>query len=144
MLHCYVAGLRTLMSLSKQLRAKRFEAGALSLASPEVKFKIDTETHNPLDVGMYQVRAGCYSCKKLQQGQAVYAVTYMLIQHEWLDCVCTSQYTAGVSAGSFRMSVRNRSQCAHVPALAAVRRGVSAVLELCKSGDSTAPCSSIA
>uniref|UniRef100_A0A383VI63 Uncharacterized protein n=1 Tax=Tetradesmus obliquus TaxID=3088 RepID=A0A383VI63_TETOB len=47
-------GLRTLMSLSKQLRAKRFEAGALSLASPEVKFKIDTETHNPLDVGMYQ------------------------------------------------------------------------------------------
>jgi hypothetical protein len=51
----FAAGLRALMSLSKQLRAKRFEAGALSLASPEVKFKIDTETHNPLDVGMYQV-----------------------------------------------------------------------------------------
>jgi exosome complex exonuclease DIS3/RRP44 len=51
-----LSGLRALMSLSKQLRAKRFEAGALSLASPEVKFKIDTETHNPLDVGMYQVR----------------------------------------------------------------------------------------
>lgn len=25
------------------------------LASPEVKFEIDTETHDPLDVGMYQV-----------------------------------------------------------------------------------------
>ena len=30
--------------------------GALTLASPEVKFEIDTETHDPLDVGMYQVR----------------------------------------------------------------------------------------
>lgn len=26
------------------------------MASPEVKFEIDTETHDPLDVGMYQVR----------------------------------------------------------------------------------------
>lgn len=49
------AGLRHLMRLSKLLRAKRIAAGALQLASPEVKFKIDTETHNPLDVGMYQV-----------------------------------------------------------------------------------------
>lgn len=30
---------------------------ALQLASPEVKFEIDTETHDPLDVGMYQVGA---------------------------------------------------------------------------------------
>lgn len=30
--------------------------GALTLASPEVKFEIDTETHVPLDVGMYQVK----------------------------------------------------------------------------------------
>ena len=29
--------------------------GALQLASPEVKFEIDRETHDPLDVGMYQV-----------------------------------------------------------------------------------------
>lgn len=27
----------------------------MQLASPEVKFEIDTETHDPLDVGMYQV-----------------------------------------------------------------------------------------
>ena len=29
--------------------------GALQLASPEVRFEIDRETHDPLDVGMYQV-----------------------------------------------------------------------------------------
>lgn len=37
------------------LRRRRAERGALQLASPEVKFTIDTETHDPLDVGMYQV-----------------------------------------------------------------------------------------
>ncbi len=40
------------------LRRQRTERGALQLASPEVKFEIDTETHDPLDVGMYQVRPG--------------------------------------------------------------------------------------
>ena len=35
----------------------RTQAGALNLASPEVKFTIDTETNNPLDVGMYEHRA---------------------------------------------------------------------------------------
>lgn len=38
------------------LRKRRADRGALQLASPEVKFTIDTETHDPLDVGMYQVR----------------------------------------------------------------------------------------
>ncbi|GAX77417.1 hypothetical protein CEUSTIGMA_g4862.t1 [Chlamydomonas eustigma] len=48
--------LRTLNRLGKILRLRRAERGALQLASPEVKFVIDTETLNPLDVGMYQVR----------------------------------------------------------------------------------------
>ncbi|GLC34112.1 hypothetical protein PLESTB_000838700 [Pleodorina starrii] len=48
--------LRTMNKLAKILRARRAAAGALQLASPEVKFTIDTETHDPLDVGMYQVR----------------------------------------------------------------------------------------
>ncbi len=38
------------------LRRRRIERGALQLASPEVKFTIDTDTQDPLDVGMYQVR----------------------------------------------------------------------------------------
>ncbi|KAG2491107.1 hypothetical protein HYH03_010551 [Edaphochlamys debaryana] len=48
--------LRTMNRLAKVLRARRAAAGALQLASPEVKFEIDRETHDPLDVGMYQVR----------------------------------------------------------------------------------------
>lgn len=33
------------------MRLKRIERGALTLASAEVKFQIDTETHDPLDIG---------------------------------------------------------------------------------------------
>ncbi|KAG2243798.1 hypothetical protein Bca52824_094363 [Brassica carinata] len=35
---------------------RRIDRGALTLASAEVKFQIDTETHDPLDIGMYQIR----------------------------------------------------------------------------------------
>ena len=47
--------LRRMNAVAKVLRRQRAERGALQLASPEVKFEIDTETHDPLDVGMYQV-----------------------------------------------------------------------------------------
>lgn len=46
--------LRALAGVARVLRRRRAEAGALQLASPEVRFEIDTETHDPLDVGMYQ------------------------------------------------------------------------------------------
>lgn len=49
------SGLRNLMKVAKVLRARRAAAGALQLASPEVKFQLDSETLDPLDVGMYQV-----------------------------------------------------------------------------------------
>lgn len=48
--------LRKMNAVAQILRRRRAEAGALQLASPEVKFEIDTETHDPLDVGMYQAR----------------------------------------------------------------------------------------
>jgi exosome complex exonuclease DIS3/RRP44 len=48
--------LRTLNALAKHLRARRAAAGALVLASPEVKFQLDSETQDPMDVGMYEVR----------------------------------------------------------------------------------------
>ncbi|CAI5531049.1 unnamed protein product, partial [Closterium sp. Naga37s-1] len=48
--------LRNLNRLAKVMRQRRIDRGALTLASPEVKFEIDTETHDPLDVGMYLVR----------------------------------------------------------------------------------------
>jgi exosome complex exonuclease DIS3/RRP44 len=33
------------------MRQRRCERGALTLASAEVKFEIDSETHDPLDIG---------------------------------------------------------------------------------------------
>lgn len=34
------------------MRQRRIDRGALTLASAEVKFQIDTETHDPLDIGL--------------------------------------------------------------------------------------------
>ncbi|XP_059644993.1 exosome complex exonuclease RRP44 homolog A [Cornus florida] len=48
--------LRNMNALAKTMRLRRIERGALTLASAEVKFQIDTETHDPLDIGMYQIR----------------------------------------------------------------------------------------
>lgn len=48
--------LRNMNSLAKIMRLRRIQRGALTLASAEVKFQIDTETHDPLDIGMYQIR----------------------------------------------------------------------------------------
>lgn len=43
-------GMRHLMMLSKKLRAKRMAAGALNLASPEVRVEVESETSDPVDV----------------------------------------------------------------------------------------------
>ncbi|CAI5733734.1 unnamed protein product [Hyaloperonospora brassicae] len=50
------SGIKTLNAIAARLRAKRIEAGALTLASPEVRFVLDTDTQNPLDVQMYTLR----------------------------------------------------------------------------------------
>ena len=42
--------LRGLNALAKILKQKRLDAGALTLASPEVRFEIDSETHDPIDL----------------------------------------------------------------------------------------------
>jgi exosome complex exonuclease DIS3/RRP44 len=42
--------------IARRRRAKRIEAGALTLASPEVRFVLDTETQSPLDVQIYTLR----------------------------------------------------------------------------------------
>ncbi|MCJ1383103.1 exosome catalytic subunit dis3 [Xylographa soralifera] len=43
-------GMRTLLMLSKKLRQKRMDAGALNLASPEVRVQTESETSDPMDV----------------------------------------------------------------------------------------------
>ena len=42
--------------IARIFRQRRIDAGALTLASPEVKFTLDQESSNPTDVGMYQLR----------------------------------------------------------------------------------------
>ncbi|KAF2862851.1 ribonuclease R [Piedraia hortae CBS 480.64] len=43
-------GMRNLLMLSKKLRARRMAAGALNLASPEVRVQMESETSEPVDV----------------------------------------------------------------------------------------------
>ncbi|KAL8736857.1 MAG: hypothetical protein Q9181_002272 [Wetmoreana brouardii] len=43
-------GMRTLLMISKRLRQKRMDAGALNLASPEVRVQTESETSDPVDV----------------------------------------------------------------------------------------------
>jgi len=47
-------GMRMLMMLSKKLKQKRMDAGALNLASPEVKVQAESETSDPIDVKQKQ------------------------------------------------------------------------------------------
>ncbi|KAF2761875.1 ribonuclease R [Pseudovirgaria hyperparasitica] len=48
-------GMRTLLVLSKKLKAKRMAAGALNLASPEVRVQTESETSDPVDVKTKQL-----------------------------------------------------------------------------------------
>lgn len=48
-------GIKALNMLAKKLRKKRMDAGALTLASPEVRFKLESgsESQDPVDVGTF-------------------------------------------------------------------------------------------
>lgn len=48
-------GIRALLALSKKLKQKRMDAGALSLSSPEVKIQMESETSDPIDVKTKQL-----------------------------------------------------------------------------------------
>lgn len=46
--------LRRLLKIATVLRDRRNEAGALTLASPEIKFKLDVNMENPTDAAEYK------------------------------------------------------------------------------------------
>ncbi|XP_012533030.1 exosome complex exonuclease RRP44 [Monomorium pharaonis] len=48
--------LRGLNQLAKKLKKRRLENGALTLASPEIRFQVDSETHDPIDVEAKKLR----------------------------------------------------------------------------------------
>ncbi|CAI5461475.1 unnamed protein product [Closterium sp. Yama58-4] len=72
--------LRNLNRLAKVMRQRRIDKGALTLASPEVKFEIDTETHDPLDVGMYLVREANHMIEEFMLAANV-SVAEKILQH---------------------------------------------------------------
>lgn len=48
--------LRRLNKLAKILKQRRIDKGALTLASPEVRFEVDSETHDPIDLQTKELR----------------------------------------------------------------------------------------
>ncbi|XP_034936260.1 exosome complex exonuclease RRP44 [Chelonus insularis] len=48
--------LRGLNNLAKKMKKRRHENGALVLASPEIRFQIDNETHDPIEVEAKKLR----------------------------------------------------------------------------------------
>lgn len=48
--------IRILNGLAQRLKAMRIAAGALTLASPEVRFSLDQETQNPVDVQLKEMK----------------------------------------------------------------------------------------
>ena len=47
--------IRNLNKIAKIIKGRRVQNGALSLASTQVKFSFDEETHNPTDVSFYKM-----------------------------------------------------------------------------------------
>ncbi|CAD7093571.1 unnamed protein product [Hermetia illucens] len=54
--HEIAKSLRHLNRLAKILKKKRIENGALILASPEIRFQVDSETHDPIEVEAKKMR----------------------------------------------------------------------------------------
>ncbi|XP_011146134.1 exosome complex exonuclease RRP44 [Harpegnathos saltator] len=48
--------LRGLNKLAKKFKKRRIQNGALILASPEIRFQVDSETHDPIDVEVKKLR----------------------------------------------------------------------------------------
>lgn len=48
--------LRQLNALAKVLKKQRISNGALTLASPEIRFEVDSETHDPVDLQMKELK----------------------------------------------------------------------------------------
>lgn len=73
--------LRGLMKYGKILRARRVSAGGLTLASPEVKFKMDENRENPIDIGLYELRDTNAMVEE-----------YMLLANIWTAKKCLEAY----------------------------------------------------
>jgi exosome complex exonuclease DIS3/RRP44 len=49
-------GIRTLNNFAKKMKQRRLENGALTLASPEVRFNLENDSQDPVDVEMKELK----------------------------------------------------------------------------------------
>ncbi|XP_047310159.1 exosome complex exonuclease RRP44 homolog A [Impatiens glandulifera] len=72
--------LRNMNALAKKMRKRRIDRGALTLASAEVKFKLDTKSFDPLDIGMYQIQEANQMVEEFMLAANV-SVAEKILQH---------------------------------------------------------------
>ena len=72
--------LRLLLKIATVLRDRRNEKGALTLASPEIKFKMDVDRENPTDVSEYKHVSTHYMIEEFML-LANIAVSEKIVQH---------------------------------------------------------------
>ncbi|XP_062581168.1 exosome complex exonuclease RRP44-like [Saccostrea cucullata] len=82
--------LRNLNSLAKILKRKRIDKGALTLASNEVRFQIDSETHDPIDVETKQIRDTNFMVEEFMLLANVSTAQKTL--QEFPDCSCLRRH----------------------------------------------------
>lgn len=72
--------LRRILKIATVLRERRNEKGALTLASPEIKFKFDTDRESPTDVTEYKHVSTHYMIEEFML-LANIAVAEKIVQH---------------------------------------------------------------
>ncbi|XP_033754703.1 exosome complex exonuclease RRP44-like [Pecten maximus] len=84
--------LRHLNRLAKILKQRRIDAGALTLASPEIRFHIDSETHEPIDVQAKQIMETNSMVEEFMLLANVASAKKTL--EEFPDCACLRRHPA--------------------------------------------------
>lgn len=84
--------LRLLNKLAKILKKQRIENGALSLASTEVRFAMDTETHDPIDVEKKELKETNSMVEEFMLLANISVAERIL--EEFPDCACLRRHPA--------------------------------------------------
>lgn len=84
--------LRNLNRLAKILKQRRVDDGALTLASPEIRFHIDSETHDPIDVQAKQILETNSMVEEFMLLANVASAKKTL--EEFPDCACLRRHPA--------------------------------------------------
>lgn len=84
--------LRGLNKLAKILKQKRIDQGALTLASTEIRFHIDSETHDPIDVQTKELRETNSMVEEFMLLGNISVAQKIL--KEFPDCACLRRHPA--------------------------------------------------